>query len=182
MKKSAWRRPPTTRKPQSGRRPEVGWRGLDWDFQVVDVDQTARLRFSRSTSTRLIFSTGWRRLLENSDQTEVFYWSTSTRLRFSTGRRWTLIFSNCRRPGRRSTSDVVDAVDVLFYWLFHHAHSILSSHVFFSTQVLPFEFRFKILIARYQPVNMKTFTSCYLKDTEPTSFSYLSITCNQGIQ
>ena len=80
------------------------------------------------------------------DQTDLFNWSTSTAqkqwlrlsttLRFSNGRRrpdwgfllvdvehWSFLIVDVlvdSRP-RKSTIDTIDAVDVSFYWLFHHA-------------------------------------------------------------
>ena len=88
-----------------------------------------RLKFSRLTSTRLRFSSGrrWplylffinvhcRQLMSTPLH---FSWSTSTRLSFSWSTLTRLSFSS----GQRSTSDVdaVNAVDVHFYWCFHHA-------------------------------------------------------------
>ena len=63
------------------------------------------------------------------DQTNLFYWSTS----------WSTVDVDQTELFNWSTSwstvDAVDAVDVLFYWLFHHA---LSSCMFFLFWFLNF--------------------------------------------
>ena len=72
---------------------------MDVDSVDIDVNQTEV--FQWSTSTRLRFSSGQRRPVE--DQTEVFKWLMSTRLRFSQSTSTRLRFSSGRR---RSTVEV----------------------------------------------------------------------------
>ena len=82
--------------------------GAWWKRQAWNVDRR------RSTILILTFF-NW-----STSTTDLFNWSTSTRLRFSTGRRRPLRFYYWSTSTTWSTLDV-DAVDVHFYWRFHHA-------------------------------------------------------------